>query len=157
MKIVEPSVEYWPQSSGLVGIWDQIARATRVSYQSSARDGESSEDFVKRVILKPALIEGDLNDLKSCKFNFDAMHGSCLEHGTVYLALPTDTIIPISANRWAQYRINPYSDGGSVCEVNGEKRVAITSNMRVLLENGWLEDLQYLCNTKFAVGMEMIE
>lgn len=146
MKLIEPNVEYWPQSSGLVGVWDQIARATRVSYQSSARDGESSEDFVKRVILKPALIEGDLNDLKSCKFNFDAMHGSCLEHGTVYLALPTDTIIPISANRWAQYRINPYSDGGSVCEVNGEKRVAITSNMRVLLENGWLEDLQYLCN-----------
>ena len=146
MKIIEPKVEYLPQSSGLTGIWDQIARATRVSYQSSAREGENSEDFVKRVILKPALIEGDLNDLKSCKFNFDAMHGSCLEHGTVYLALPTDTIIPINANRWAQYRINPYSDGGTICEVNGERRVATTSNMRVLFENGWLEDLQYLCN-----------
>lgn len=146
MKLIEPSVECWPQSSGLAGIWDQIARATRVSYQSSARDGESSEDFVKRVILKPALIEGDLNDLKSCKFNFDKMHGSCLEHGTVYLALPTDTIIPVTANRWMQYSINPYSDCGTICEVNGEKRVAITSNMRALLENGWLEDLQYLCN-----------
>ena len=64
MKIVEPSVEYWQQGAGMEGVWNQIAKATRVCYQSKPREGESSEDFVKRIILKPALIEGNLDDLE---------------------------------------------------------------------------------------------
>lgn len=136
MKFVEPKVEYWAQGEGMKGVWDQIARATRVSYQSSAREGESSEDFVKRVVLKPALIDGDLNDLKSCKFYFDKMHGSCLEHGTIYLVMP----IPFRS-----YEDNAHTQGGKVCEANGQRGFVYTTNMRVVLENGWLDDLQYLC------------
>ena len=143
MKFVEPNVEYWPQGEGMKGVWDQIARATRVSYQSSAREGESSEDFVKRVILKPALIKGDLNDLKTCKFDFTKMHGSCLEHGTVYLAMPVDTLIFMS---WYFYEMNAYSNGGKVFEIDGIQRVVYTTNMRVILENGNLDDLRYMCD-----------
>lgn len=145
MKFVEPKVEYWPQGDGMKGVWDQIARATRVSYQSSAREGENSEDFVKRVVLKPALIEGDLNDLKSCKFYFDKMHGSCLEHGTIYLAMPIDSMIPFSENPWYFYEHNAHTQGGKVCEINGKRGIAYTTNMRVVLENGKLDDLQYMC------------
>lgn len=145
MKFVEPNVEYWPQGEGMKGVWDQIARATRVSYQSSAREGESSEEFVKRVVLKPALIEGDLDDLKSCKFDFDKMHGSCLEHGTVYLLMPMDSMIPASLNSWYFYVINAYSKGGWPCEVNKKRVLPYTTNMRVVLENGKLYDLQYMC------------
>jgi thymidylate synthase ThyX len=145
MKFIEPKVEYWPQGKGMKGVWDQIAKATRVSYQSKAREGESSEDFVKRVILKPALIEGNLNDLESCKFDFTKMHGSCLEHGTIFLSMPTDTLIPISLNPWYFYEINAYSKGGKACEVNGKRGIAYTANMRVILENGKLDDLQYMC------------
>ena len=47
MKFVEPNVEYWPQGEGMKGVWDQIARATRVSYQSSVREGENSEESNK--------------------------------------------------------------------------------------------------------------
>lgn len=46
MKIIEPSVEYWPQGIGMEGVWNQIAKATRVCYQSSVREGKSGEDFV---------------------------------------------------------------------------------------------------------------
>ena len=145
MKFVEPNVEYWPQGDGIKGVWDQIARATRVSYQSSAREGESSVDFVKRVILKPALIEGDLNDLKSCKFCFDKMHGSCLEHGTIYIAMPIDTMIPFSGNPWYFYEHNAHTQGGKVCVFNGKRGIAYTTNMRVVLENNKLDDLQYMC------------
>lgn len=59
MKIVEPQVELWKQEPTLKGAWHQIAKATRVCYQSKPREGESGEDFVKRIILKPALIEGN--------------------------------------------------------------------------------------------------
>ena len=145
MKFVEPKVEYWAQGEGMQGVWDQIARATRVSYQSSAREGESSEEFVKRVVLKPALIMGDLDDLKTCKFDFDKMHGSCLEHGTVYLSMPIDSLIPFSLNPWYFYDMNAYSKGGRACEVDGKRGVAYTTNMRVVLENGKLDDLQYMC------------
>ena len=72
-------------------------------------------------------------------------HGAMLEHGTVYLAMPTETMIPIEANGWGKYTKNPYSKGFKVCDVNGQKRVAITTNLRVLVENGWLDDLQYIC------------
>ena len=52
MKIVEPQVELWKQESTLEGAWHQIARATRVCYQSKPREGESDEAFVNRVILR---------------------------------------------------------------------------------------------------------
>lgn len=145
MKFIQPSVEYWPQEVGIEGVWKQIARATRVSYQSKQKECENDLDFVKRVIFRPALIEGDLDDLEHCKFDNNKGHFSVLEHGTIYLAMPMDSIIPISANPWTKYHNNKYSKGGIVCEVNGEKRIAYTSNLRVLVEKGWLEDLQYLC------------
>ena len=73
-----------------------------------------------------------------------------LEHGTVYLAMPLETMLPIEINGWGKYTKNPYSKGFKVCEVNGQKRVAVTTNLRVLVENGWLDDLQYICEpTKY--------
>ena len=71
-------------------------------------------------------------------------HTAMLEHGTVYLAMPMETIFPIEANGWGKYR-NKYSKAGIVCEYNGEQRVAVTTNLRVIVENGWLDDLQYIC------------
>lgn len=88
MKFIEPSVEYWSQRTGMDGIWYQIAKATKVSYQSQGRQRESDEDFVKRVILKPALIRGDINNIDTCSFDFNKMHGSCLEQCAVYLIIP---------------------------------------------------------------------
>lgn len=131
MKLVKPNAELILQEDGLEGIYKQIERCGRVCYKSEDKITDSSaEGFVERMI----------------KSNHTAM----LEHGTVYLAMPVETILPIEANGWGKYYHNPYSESGVVCEVNGEKAVAVTTNYRVLVENGWLDDLQFLCEpTKY--------
>ena len=126
MKLIKQSFEILDQQCGLEGIYKQIERAGRTCYKSEDKITEdSAKEFVDRMI--------------------KSGHGAMLEHGTVYLAMPTETMIPIEANGWGKYTKNPYSKGFRVCDVNGQKRVAITTNLRVLVENGWLDDLQYLC------------
>lgn len=152
MKIIEPSVEYWSQETGIEGVWKQIAKATRVCYQSTPKNnGESDEDFVKRVILKPALIKGDLDDLEHCKFNFNTMHGSTLEHGTVYLLIPFDDEIKLkdihiidnenAITPFQKIYFSPYT------RVNKcTKNWAITTNLRYILETKQLYLIyKYLC------------
>lgn len=126
MKLIKPSFEIWEQSVGLEGVYKQIEKVGRVCYKSEDKITEdSAKPFVDRMI--------------------KSGHGAMLEHGTVYLAMPMETLLPIEANGWGKYTKNPYSKGFKVCEVDGQKRVAITTNLRVLIENGWLDDLQYIC------------
>lgn len=132
MKIIEPSVEYWQQGAGMEGVWNQIARATRVCYQSKPREGESSEDFVKRIILKPALIEGNLDDLEHCKFNFDKMHGAMLEHGTLYLSIPKSEL---TTRDFDMLWKNQFSKGFQIATYHSlDIGAYITTNVRALLE-----------------------
>lgn len=69
--------------------------------------------------------------------------GNCamLEHGTVYLTI-RGVIKPFAGpSNFGKYLDNPYSK-----VVFGEGTTFyITTNYRVLVENGWLNDLQYLC------------
>ena len=122
MKLIETSAEFIPQED----LYKQIELAGRTCYKSEDKITEdSAKAFVDRMI----------------KSNHLAM----LEHGTVYLAMPMEAILPIEANGWGKYR-NKYSKTGVICEINGERRVAVTTNFRVLVENNWLDDLQYLCS-----------
>ena len=126
MKLIKQSFEILDQQYSLDGIYKIIEQAGRVCYKSEDKITENSaKEFVDRII--------------------KLGHGSVLEHGTVYLAMPMETMLPIGANGWGKYTKNPYSKGFKVCIVNGEKRVAITTNLRVLVENNWLDDLQYIC------------
>ena len=126
MKLCKPSFLIKEQEPGLLGIYRQIEYAGRICYKSSDKITEdSAKPFVDRMI--------------------KSGHGAMLEHGTVYLAMPMETILPIEANGWGKYTKNPYSKGFKVCEVDGQRRVAITANLRALVENGWLDDLQYIC------------
>lgn len=126
MKLVKPYFEIWEQPAGLEGVYKQIERVGRVCYKSEDKITEdSAKPFVDRMI--------------------KSGHGAMLEHGIVYLAMPMETILPIKANGWGKYTENPYSKGFRVCEVDGQKRVAVTTNLRVLVENGWLDDLKYIC------------
>ena len=63
--------------------------------------------------------------------------GNCamLEHGTVYLTIPHKSIM-------SKYTTNKYS---KVCYDDTHKTEYITTNYRVLVENNWLDDLQYIC------------
>lgn len=126
MKFIKSSAELIKQPSGIEGLYKQIELAGRTCYKSENRiTSDSAKGFVE--MLKKS------------------GHGAMLEHGTVCLAMPMETIIPIEANGWGKYTKNPYSKGCKVYEVNGERRVAITTNLRVLAENDWLDDLKYLC------------
>lgn len=59
-------------------------------------------------------------------------HGSPLEHGTVYLTFKWWQI-----GKKLKYMFNKYS--------KIKKFKYVTTNYRVLVENNWLDDLQYLC------------
>lgn len=127
MKLIEASYEILPSHGyTLPDIYKDIERAGRTCYKSENKTTENSaKEFVDRII--------------------KLGHGSVLEHGTVYLAMPMETMLPIEANGWGKYTKNSYSRGFKVCIVNGQERVAITTNLRVLIENNWLDDLQYIC------------
>lgn len=126
MKLCKPLFEIWEQSAGLEGVYKQIEKVGRVCYKSEDKiTKDSAKPFVDRMI--------------------KSGHGAMLEHGTVYLAMPMETILPIEANSWGKYTRNPYSKGFKVCEVDGQRRVAVTTNLRVLIENGWFDDLKYIC------------
>ena len=60
-------------------------------------------------------------------------HYAMLEFGTVYLSFPDDTDFV----KWIE---NPYS-----VIVRIEEGFAVTTNYRVIVENNWIEDLQYIC------------
>lgn len=141
MELVRPSAEIWEQGTTLEDMWKHIARCTRVCYQSTPKnDGETDEEFIKRVILRPDFSTGELN--------FDKIHGAMLEHGTIYLEIycyngcEDDNYYKI-----VNYRENKYSIVNNIF-YNGEsiaKNFAITTNLRVLYENNWLDDLKYIC------------
>lgn len=147
MKFIDPSIEYWSQVPSFMGAWDIIAKAARVCYQSEARLDELSYDFVKRVILKPALVEGDLSDLSQCKFNIEKLHGGVLEHGTIYLSIPIEEVLfsDSVASVLSFYRHNPYSQVVDP-STYAIKFYYVTTNMRVILEHDRWNDLKYICD-----------
>ena len=138
MELIKPSIEIWEQGDTLEDMWKHIARCTRVCYQSTPKnDGETDEEFVERVILRPDSSTGELN--------FDKIHGAMLEHGTVYLMLKTICPGDEGYELYEKYRYNKYSKA-----IVKQGFVCITTNLRVLYENNWLEDLDYVTsNTEY--------
>lgn len=68
-------------------------------------------------------------------------HGSPLEHGTVYLIIPhnEEHIKNYTYNQHSVCMMFPYTNN------DGNEMQAITTSYRVLVENGLLDDLKYLC------------
>ena len=130
MKLIDPKVELWNQGNTLDEIWEHIARCARVCYQSEPRkNGETGEQFVNRVILHNHSYDEIAKDRKLQ----EKLHLSVLEHGTVYLTIPNFC-----------FNLNfggyPYTH-----IVSNVKARYITTNMRVLIENGQMDTLKYLC------------
>lgn len=132
MKLIKPSFEILEQEPGLNGIYKAIERAGRTSYKSEDKITEdSAKPFVDRMV--------------------NSGHGAVLEHGTVYLKSTYDVS---TINGWyrsigRKYSSNKYSKvvTDERCDIRG---IYITTNYRVLVENGWLDDLKYLCEpTKY--------
>ena len=75
-------------------------------------------------------------------------HGAMLEHGTVYMQIDTFLDIPEDKKldkRVHQYDSNRFTKVNSMYIGQGCWRSYITTNLRVLVENNWLDDLKYVC------------
>lgn len=123
MKLIESNVEYIHQAEGLEGIYRQVEIAGRTAYKSEDKITEgSAKKFVDMLIRNK--------------------HYAALEHGTVYLkvSLPKDEIS--TAESLYHLKRNPYSKYKIVDSV-----AYATTNLRVLIENNWLDNLKYLCKS----------
>lgn len=133
MKIIHPSVEYWSQANTLDGIWKHAARCARVCYQSAyTKEDESAKDFLLRTIAK--------NGFKKDK----SSHMSVLEHATVYLVVNIqNTFYP---HMCYKYKDNHYSKTCNLIINDTIEGICITTNLRVIIENDWLDDLNFIAN-----------
>lgn len=124
MKLCKPLFEIWEQSAGLEGIYKQIEKVGRVCYKSEDKITEdSAKPFVDRMV--------------------KSGHGAMLEHGTVYLCIRRESNESLDVDR---YLMNPYSKVAFRQFSNSrDMEIYITTNLRVLVENNWLKDLEYIC------------
>lgn len=143
MKLIKPSYKILNQPPGLQGIYEQIELAGRTCYASSHKIQYQENDTCNGFISTTAK---DFVDRMIA-----SQHYAMLEHGTVYLKIrkgtyayshyvvvcePDDDFM--SSSRELSYR--PYT------KVNiQDDYIYVTTNYRVLVENGWLDDLKYLC------------
>ena len=129
MEFLVAGYEIIEQEPGLEGVFKAAELPGRICYGSQDKMG-------------PGTAEKFVNGLMKSN------HGAPLEHGTVYLKAPDEYIndykgtgAHYNGNPLDKYKHNPYSKHG---RANGV--VYVTSNLRVLFENGWLSDLDnYLC------------
>lgn len=131
MKLIKPSFEILEQESGLDGVYKQIERVGRTCYKSEDRIAEgTAKPFVDRMI--------------------KSGHGAMLEHGTIYLYIEFTSPLAnsnyiVNASIQHKYSLNKYSKVVSKVADNYKTQCYITTNLRVLVENDWMEDLQYIC------------
>lgn len=127
MRIITPSVEIIDQPSGLSGIYQMIELASRTCYKSENKITKTSaQEFVNRMI--------------------KSEHLAMLEHGTVYLQYNHNSLHPYKgSDLYEKYKSNKYSECHYDYINRDTKATIITTNYRVLFENGWLDDLEYLC------------
>lgn len=122
MKLVKPKAEILKQEPGLDGIYKQIELAGRTCYKSEDKITlESAKPFVDRMIASG--------------------HTAMLEHGTVYLNIfpdddfGQDFITIFMYNKYSKYTRIMINNVG----------YAITTNLRVIIENNLYPALKYIC------------
>ena len=133
MEFLVAGYEIIEQEPGLEGIYKAAELPGRICYGSQDK-------------MAPGTAEKFVNALMKSN------HGAPLEHGTVYLkameeySFNGNTEYEYEGNSLYKYINNPYSKYYS----DGEYAY-VTTNLRVLFENGWLSDLDnYLCEpTKY--------
>lgn len=132
MELIKPNFNIIEQGPGIEGIYKIIEQAGRTCYRSTDKITEdSAKPFVDRMI--------------------NSGHGAMLEHGTVYLKLtgvfldPTDYDVRYGNYVVSHYIDNKYSKVVIKHDKEWKSDVYITTNYRVIIQNGWLNDLKFLC------------
>lgn len=133
MKLIKPSYQIIePTGYTIDDIYKSIELAGRVSHKSEDKITEdSAKTFVDRMM--------KMKHLSTCEF------------GTVYLQFFWPGAVCQRCNQIAPHKLlDKYADNKySIVRYHGND-VYVTTNLRVLVENNWLDDLKYLCEpTKF--------
>lgn len=145
MKLIESSVQIIEEKDP----YKMIELAGRTCYKSESNITEdSAKEFVDRMI--------------------KLGHGAMLEHGTIYLNVPEQTYTETLEDEFGKfnnpnnglvdrYRKNKYSKVNSVAADEELRKKYpkvrpfklthhyITTNLRVIIENGWEKDLEWQC------------
>ena len=134
MKLIKPNFEIITQNPNNDGMLKHIELCGRVCYKSEDKIKDNTAAIFVNGLIKSG-------------------HTSVLEHGTVYLKLTEDLYEPTGS--YARYDMNQYSrvklDEENSTKLfssvltDGHIEFYVTTNYRVLFENGWLDDLQYQC------------
>ena len=117
MEFLVAGYEIIDQEPGLEGMYKAAELPGRICYCSQDK-------------MAPGTAE------KFCKGLMKSNHGAPLEHGTVYLKVLKHS----DCNELDKYRLNKYSK-----YVESTNYAYVTTNLRVLFENGWMDDLKYWC------------
>lgn len=128
MKLIKPSVEIIDQEPGKLGLLRHIEKCSRTCYKSEDKiTDDSAEKFVNMIINRG--------------------HTAMLEHGTVYLKYPFEGDYPPTDayNFMCNYDDDFYSRASIPVVSDDGGFIAVTTNYRVLLQNDWLDDLEFLC------------
>ena len=139
IKVVNPSVEIWNQEGyTLDAIWKHISRCARVCYQSVPKNnGETDYEFIVRTLLKGKDIVNrryyNIEKIKNC-------HLSVFEHGTVHLKYRLFIIKDFA--QASKFINNHYSK-----TKENDGYLYVTTNMRVLIENNWMDELEFIDTT----------
>ena len=144
MRLLNQACKAFIQEPGLNGIYKQIERAGRTCYKSSDKiNSDSAKPFVDRMI--------------------KSKHYAMLEHGTVYLTITYNPENKKDRKLLSKYWANPYTkvvskilESPDLNKPLSEQKIGetikvtkaiayITTNLRVIVENNWWDDLKYLC------------
>ena len=129
MRLINPSVEIVKQDFGILGAFKQIEKAARLCYKSEDRITDNSWEPL-------------LTNIKS------RGHLSPFEFGTVHLTISHKSpLVDVNYMKIVDivnfYSHNKYSRIKKYTEDHYEIFYYITTNMRVILENDRIDDLQY--------------
>lgn len=137
MKLIKPDFVIINQEPGLDGMYKQIELAGRTCYKSEDKITiDSAKGFVDRMV--------------------KSGHGAMLEHGTVYLYIPYDAKQEGNSYIWDDqtdrhydpYILKYHNNAHTRVHYDEDFNAYITTNYRVLVENNWLHDLEYMCEPK---------
>lgn len=118
MRILKPNIEILVQEPGLEGILKHIKTAGQTCYDSESK--RTPQEFVDMLI--------------------KSGHGAMLEHGTVYLFTSNSIIAERYKNNRFSFVHEVQKRGCNYPHVG----YYITTNYRVLIDNGWLDDLNLM-------------
>ena len=135
MKLIKPNFEIWEPHEGKDGYLKDIERAARICYKS---ENKITEDSYKKIV-DSLIVSG---------------HGAALEHGTVYLMAKTELVnyyIHPEDGKEGEYNpLEKYCQNKYSHTNDNHINLYVTTNLRVLVENNWLDDLKYICEpTKY--------